>query len=279
MVSKTNNVGSNPAFSDMNNIITLNPTISSMRKASKIKRVNFIKSKLIKNLSEGSKYRSGRCIIRGNITVRHKGMKQKKRKSLLIKHNAENRSIVICEEYNSLKRSNLVTKFDFYNKKFFYELSTQASKSGILSQTKSILREYKSLYKMMVNKIPIGSLVSAVGNVNKQTAVYSRSAGSSSVILNNIDNKTLIKLPSGKKILIQGTSYAILGSMSNFDSQLIRLGKAGMSRFLGKRPTVRGIAMNPVDHPHGGRTNGGIPSKSPWGLPTKSGFRLKKHAK
>jgi large subunit ribosomal protein L2 len=67
-----------------------------------------------------------------------------------------------------------------------------------------------------------------------------------------------------------------LGSVSNEKQNLICLGKAGRNRNLGRRPIVRGIAMNPVDHPHGGRTNGGRPSVTPWGLPTKGGFYLKK---
>ena len=64
--------------------------------------------------------------------------------------------------------------------------------------------------------------------------------------------------------------------MSNLVDNQRYIGKAGTNRLLGKRPTVRGIAMNPVDHPHGGRSNGGIPSVTPWGLPTKCGFYLRK---
>ena len=67
--------------------------------------------------------------------------------------------------------------------------------------------------------------------------------------------------------------------LSNLQHNLTYLGKAGRNRLMGRRPIVRGIAMNPVDHPHGGRTNGGRPSVTPWGLPTKGGFYLKKRKK
>ena len=65
------------------------------------------------------------------------------------------------------------------------------------------------------------------------------------------------------------TSFATIGVVSNTQQNLICLGKAGRRRHMGIRPTVRGVAMNPVDHPHGGRTNGGRPSVTPWGIPTK----------
>jgi large subunit ribosomal protein L2 len=74
-------------------------------------------------------------------------------------------------------------------------------------------------------------------------------------------------------------SYATIGVVSNNQHNLTYLGKAGRNRNLNRRPVVRGIAMNPVDHPHGGRTNGGRPSVTPWGLPTKSKFYLKKRTR
>jgi large subunit ribosomal protein L2 len=68
---------------------------------------------------------------------------------------------------------------------------------------------------------------------------------------------------------VDAQSFGTLGSISNPQQNLISIGKAGKNRLKGIRPTVRGIAMNPVDHPHGGRTNGGRPSVTPWGIPTK----------
>jgi len=79
-----------------------------------------------------------------------------------------------------------------------------------------------------------------------------------------------IKLPSGKIIKIPSIFSATIGRVSNVLHDKIIIGKAGKTRYRGIRPSVRGIAMNPVDHPHGGRTNGGRPSVTPWGLPTKN---------
>ena len=83
-------------------------------------------------------------------------------------------------------------------------------------------------------------------------------------------------MPSGKFLMVPSTSYATVGINSNLLHKYSVLGKAGKNRLRSRRPIVRGIAMNPVDHPHGGRTNGGRTSVTPWGLPTKCGFYLKK---
>jgi large subunit ribosomal protein L2 len=86
-----------------------------------------------------------------------------------------------------------------------------------------------------------------------------------------------VKIPSGKCIeILNKFSYGTLGILSNSCYRNVRLGKAGINRLKGRRPSVRGIAMNPVDHPHGGRTNGGIHWKTPWGVPTKGKLTVKK---
>ena len=86
----------------------------------------------------------------------------------------------------------------------------------------------------------------------------------------------LVRLPSGLEKVIDSRCRATIGIVSNPNHGARKLRKAGQSRWLGRRPIVRGVAMNPVDHPHGGgegRTKGGRPSVSPWGKPTKAGFR------
>ena len=88
-----------------------------------------------------------------------------------------------------------------------------------------------------------------------------------------VTQKTLtfckIKMPSGSIKKFPINIYCSLGVLNNAFLNNIVIGKAGRSRLSGKRPIVRGVAMNPVDHPHGGQTSGGTPSKTPWGLPTK----------
>jgi large subunit ribosomal protein L2 len=81
-----------------------------------------------------------------------------------------------------------------------------------------------------------------------------------------------LKMPSGETRMVNVDCYATIGQVGNLDHENVSIGKAGRTRWLGKRPTVRGVAMNPIDHPHGGgegKTSGGRHPVSPWGLPTK----------
>jgi len=108
-----------------------------------------------------------------------------------------------------------------------------------------------------------------------------RSAGSSAQIMAKEDKYAHIKLPSGEIRLIDINCYATIGQISNMEHEGISLGKAGRSRWLGRRPKVRGVAMNPIDHPHGGgegKSSGGRHPCTPWGKPTK-GYKTRKKKK
>jgi large subunit ribosomal protein L2 len=96
-----------------------------------------------------------------------------------------------------------------------------------------------------------------------------RSAGLFFQVIQKNQDYSKIRLPSGLIKNVSNEAFGTIGIVSNSQHNSISLGKAGRSRLLGIRPTVRGVAMNPVDHPHGGRTNGGRPSVTPWGIPTK----------
>ena len=99
-----------------------------------------------------------------------------------------------------------------------------------------------------------------------------RSAGTSAQIISKEDSNVQIKLVSGEIRIVNKNSLATIGVLSNADNKNIKLGKAGRNRYLGKRPKVRGVVMNPVDHPHGGgegRTSGGRHPVTPWGVSTK----------
>jgi len=109
-----------------------------------------------------------------------------------------------------------------------------------------------------------------------QGAKLARAAGTYAKIIKEPAPQCLVRLPSGVEKLIDSRCRATIGIVSNPNHGARKLRKAGQSRWLGRRPIVRGVAMNPVDHPHGGgegRTKGGRPSVSPWGKPTKAGFR------
>ena len=127
-------------------------------------------------------------------------------------------------------------------------------------------------------KIPVGTVVHNIElKVNKGAAI-ARSAGSSAQLLARDDVYAQLKLPSGEVRLVSIKCRACIGQVGNLDHEIISLGKAGRSRWLGVRPSVRGTAMNPVDHPHGGgegknKTSGRNPV-TPWGKPTL-GYRTR----
>jgi len=125
----------------------------------------------------------------------------------------------------------------------------------------------------------MGTIINNISFGAYTKSKFVRSAGTYAQLIQINKKVAKIKLSSNKIITIPSNSYATIGMVSNEKHNLICLGKAGRKRNLNRRPIVRGIAMNPVDHPHGGRTNGGKPSVTPWGLPTKSKFYLKKKKK
>jgi len=115
-----------------------------------------------------------------------------------------------------------------------------------------------------LRNIPEGTYIH---NINK---LYARAPGAYGILLKTQENKTTIRLNSGKEIRIHSDKYATIGTVQEINKPI--LGKAGRNRWLGVRPTVRGVAMNPIDHPHGGgegKASGGRPSATPWGRPTK----------
>ncbi|MDD3502137.1 MAG: 50S ribosomal protein L2 [Candidatus Cloacimonetes bacterium] len=122
--------------------------------------------------------------------------------------------------------------------------------------------------------IPLGSTVHNVEFTMNKGRQLCRSAGSFAQVLAKEGNYVHVKMPSGDVHLVRKECYATIGQVSNIEHNIIWLGKAGRTRWLGRRPKVRGVAMNPVDHPMGGgegKTSGGGHPVSPWGKPAKGG--------
>ena len=125
---------------------------------------------------------------------------------------------------------------------------------------------------MPLASIPVGTIVHNVELKPGKGGQVARSAGAYAQIVGRDQGYTTVRLQSGEQRRILGTCMASIGAVSNQDHGNINLGKAGRSRWMGRRPHVRGVAMNPVDHPHGGgegRTSGGRHPVTPWGKPTK----------
>ena len=125
-----------------------------------------------------------------------------------------------------------------------------------------------------LSQIPLGLMVHAIELVPGKGASVARSAGNACQVMSRDGNTVQLKMPSGEVRIFNGRCLAVVGSVGNKDWGSIKLGKAGRKRYLGIRPTVRGVAMNPVDHPMGGgegRTSGGSNPRSPWGQLAKGG--------
>ena len=134
---------------------------------------------------------------------------------------------------------------------------------------------------MPLERIPLGTNVHNIELKIGKGGQLARSAGTFAQITAKEGDYCLLKLPSGEIRKIHRLCYATIGQVSNIEHENISLGKAGRTRWLGRRPKVRGVAMNPVDHPHGGgegKTSGGRNPVTPWGIPTK-GYKTRSKKK
>ena len=252
-------------------LIKLKPVTNGQRHQLNLQKNLLSKTnKLLKSSILGLKQFSGRSVSSGRITVWHKGGACKSNFRKINFSNTAFESIVICIMYDPNRNSFISLNFDFKNNYFFQTLSTNFVYPGSLISCTSFSNELSLGNRTKLQNIPTGSLVHSLTNSFMIDKVcFARSAGTFCQILQKSSNLIKVRLPSGKIIDLLPSVYGTIGVLSNAKHNLVCLGKAGRNRLLGKRPTVRGVAMNPVDHPHGGRTNGGRPSVTPWGIPTK----------
>ena len=132
-----------------------------------------------------------------------------------------------------------------------------------------------------LDNIPLGSMVHNIEMQPGGGGQLGRSAGAEIQVMSKEGRYAQVQLPSGERRLVPLACYATIGQVGNVEHETVVLGKAGRSRWLGRRPKVRGVAMNPIDHPHGGgegRASGGGHPVTPWGVPTK-GFKTRKRKK
>jgi large subunit ribosomal protein L2 len=254
-----------------------NPVTNSLRHHINIRKSMLVKSSIfLKTLSKGLKRFYGRSSVTGRITVRHKGGGCKKvYKKISFINSNKKLGLVLGTFYDSFRTGFVSLVYNYLNKGFFFTLATANIHPGTLIYNNLTLNELKLGCSFILNKIPAGSLIHCLSTKN-QYSTFIRSAGTFGQLIQKSSLKNLIRLPSGKIIGVNSNSIMSLGILSNVSHSSIVIGSAGRNRHLGKRPSVRGIAMNPVDHPHGGRTNGGRPSVTPWGIPTKGKPTVKK---
>ena len=249
------------------------PTTPSRRQLIKLnqKSLNLSKKSILKNKIKGLKNSSGRNHS-GKITVFHKGGGVKKRYRKINFTRKSNSTAIVCSlEHDPNRNAYIAAVFDFINNDFFYILAPKNLKVGDI--VKSGLEIEPSLGSSLpISKIPIGTSIHNISPSLSKNAQISRSAGTFSLIKGKTKKYAIIQLSSGEQRYISLKCFASIGEVSKELHFLTRLGKAGQSRWLNRRPTVRGVAMNPIDHPHGGGEGkkSGI-SRTPWGKPNQRG--------
>lgn len=224
-----------------------------------------------KGLTVSKKRGSGRNNT-GRITVRHRGGGAKRRYRLVDfkRQDFDIPATVKSLEYDP-NRSAWIALLVYANGKKAYMLAPQGLEAGDTVVTSTERVDVKPGNRMPLEKMPIGTVVYNVELNPGKGGSLIRSAGASAQLMAVEGKYATLKLPSKEVRKIPKGSYATVGSVSNPDHRLVRWGKAGRTRHRGRRPTVRGKVMNPVDHPHGGG-EGSNPiglkhPKTPWGKP------------
>ncbi len=233
-----------------------------------------------KSLTEGLSKKSGRN-HHGRLTSRHRGGGHKRRyRRIDFRRNKHGVPGTVKEIEYDPNRSARIALIHYADGEKRYILHPRGLEVGdrIVSGPGSEPRLGNAL---PLREIPLGTTVHAVEFVPGKGAQIGRSAGTAIQVIAKEGDMVTLRLPSTEVRMVRGDCLATLGQVGNTDHELIRSGKAGRSRWLGKRPKVRGVAMNPVDHPLGGgegRTSGGRPPVSPWGKAEGRKTRKKKKA-
>jgi len=236
-----------------------------------VDRKNLWKGKPLKSLTIGKHSTGGRNNL-GRITSRHKGAghKNKYREIDFYRKKDDIKAKIERIEYDP-NRSAHVALIKYEDGAMNYILAPNKIKVGdeiVSGRGKKI--EIGNC--MPLSDIPAGTDIHNIELSPNGGGKIARSAGSSAQISGIDDNYCIIKLKSGEIRKVISTARATIGIVSNSDHQNIKIGKAGRNRWKGKRPQTRGVAMNPVDHPHGGgegKTSGGRSPVSPWGQSAK----------
>ena len=219
----------------------------------------------------------------GRITSRRRGGGHKRRYRLIdFKRNKFNMTgEVIAIEYDPNRSSRIaLIQYEDNEKRYIIAPDGLKVKDSIIS-SKDTKVEFKTGNALLLKDIPDGMLVHNIELKPGKGAQMARSAGTYARIMAKENKMVSLKLPSSEIRMVSEDCLATLGTVGNKSHENIKIGKAGRSRWLGKRPKVRGVVMNPVDHPHGGgegKTSGGRHPVSPWGTPAK-GYKTRKKNK
>lgn len=257
------------------------PTTVARRKASVLDTSILTKKRPEKRLTKGMKKKAGRS--QGTITVRHKGGGHKRlwRQIDFKQAKYDIPATVKSLEYDP-NRSSFIALVEYTDGVKSYILAPHGLQVGDKIIASKQQAEIKVGNRLPLQSLPSGMQIHNIELIPGEGGKLVRSAGSAAVVETIEGKYAQIKMPSGEIRLIPKEAMATIGQVSNPDHRLVRLGKAGRKRWLGIRPTVRGKAMNPVDHPHGGgegRQPIGLPyPKTPTGKPAL-GVKTRKRKK
>jgi large subunit ribosomal protein L2 len=214
----------------------------------------------------------------GRITVRHRGggHKRQYRKIDFKRNKLEVPAKVFSIEYdpNRSARICLLHYFDGEKRYIIWPKGLEVGTVIVAGPDAS----FNTGNALPLERIPLGTMVHNIELNLGRGGQLARSAGSFAQVMAKEGEYVTLRLPSGEVRMVHKRCYATIGEVGNAEHENVVSGKAGRSRWLGVRPTVRGVAMNPVDHPHGGgegRTSGGRHPVTPWGMPTK-GYKTRK---
>ena len=248
---------------------TFKPVTSSQRGLTLVDCSDLWKGRPLKKLTSGKKSTGGRS--RGRVTARHRGGGHKRLYREIDFKRQVARSVVERVEYDPNRSAFIALMKAEGDAGYSYVIAPEGTKPGDTFLSSPSV-EIKTGNSLCLKNIPVGVLVHNIELKIAKGGQLARSAGASAQIMGHDGDYILVRLPSGEVRKIHGECRATLGVVSNGDRKNRRIAKAGRNRWLGKRPHVRGVAMNPIDHPHGGgegKTSGGRHPVTPWGKPTK----------
>ncbi|MBI5164494.1 MAG: 50S ribosomal protein L2 [Magnetospirillum sp.] len=250
---------------------TYNPTTPSQRQLVTVDRSELWKGKPEKALTEGLRSQGGRNNL-GRITVRFRGGGHKRRYRLIdFKRDKFDMPATVERLEYDPNRTAFIALVRYEDGEKRYIIAPQRLNVGdvVLASERADIKPGNA---MPLKNIPVGTVVHNVELKVGKGGQIARSAGTYVQLVGKDQGYAQIRLSSGEVRVVRSECLATVGAVSNPDQQNVSLGKAGRMRWLGFRPHVRGVAMNPIDHPHGGgegRTSGGRHPVTPWGKPTK----------
>jgi large subunit ribosomal protein L2 len=250
---------------------TFKPTTPSQRQLVIVDRSELWKGEPVKALTEGLRKNGGRNNT-GRITLRHRGGGAKRRYRVVDFKRGKYDVVATVErlEYDP-NRTAFIALIKYDDGELSYILAPQRLKAGdkVVAGEKV---DVKPGNAMPMKNMPVGTIVHNVEMKPGKGGQIARAAGTYVQVVGRDRGMVIVRLNSGEQRYVRSDCMATVGAVSNPDNANQTLAKAGRNRWLGKRPLTRGVAKNPVDHPHGGgegRTSGGRHPVTPWGKPTK----------